>query len=210
MKLTTIKPMENYLEKLKMELSSCLSNDYNQEVTDQDRIKFTQMLEQVKNLENNLVDLKIENNSVGAKLQKEVTQKLSQQPQINNHFFVKATEKNLEIFISGQAFGADLNQNEDYEYNNEEQFNRFEQYIHHFNDRLDDCVLNKELEHFRGQIEVEYLDERYNEHGQAGISIQLVFKKAFVSSHNLDNNVEQLIAGIVQFLHHLRHSVVRN
>lgn len=202
--------MENYLEKLKLELSSCLSPDYNHEATDQDRVKFNQMLEQVRNLENNLLDLKIENNSVGAKLQKEVARQLSLNTQINNNFFVKTTEKNLEVFIAGQAFGADLEQNQDYEYNDEAQAQRFEDYIHHFNERITECVLHKELEHFRGQIELVCLDENWNEHGRAGISLQLVFKKAFVSSHNLENNVEQLVAGLQQFLHHLRHSVVRN
>lgn len=209
MKLTTIKPMENYLEKLKMELTHGLSNDYNHENTDQDRAKFTQMLEQVKNLENNLLELKIENNSIGAKLQKELSRQLSNIPHMSNNFFLKATEKNMEVFVAGLVFGANLDQNENYEYNDEDQYERFEAYIHHFNERLDECVLNKELEHFRGQIELECLDENFDEYGRSGISIQLVFKKAFVSSHNLDNNVEQLISGIEKFLHHLRHSVVR-
>ena len=209
MKLTTIKPMENYLEKLKMELTHGLSNDYNHENTDQDRVKFNQMLEQVRNLENNLLELKIDNNSVGAKLQKELSRQLSLLPHMVNNFVIKATEKNMEVFIAGVVFGANLDQNENYEHNDEEQYERFEAYIHHFNDRIEDCILNKELEHFRGQIELECLDENYDEYGRAGISMQLVFKKAFISSHNLDNNVEQLIDGIQKFLHHLRHSVVR-
>lgn len=209
MRLTSIKPMENYLDKLKMELRSGLSNDYNQELTDQDREKFNQMMEQVQNLENKLLELKIDNNSVGAKLQKEVMKQLNLNPEMVGNFFVKTTEKNIEISVVDQVFGAILSQNENYEYNEEEQFERFEKYIHHFNERLDECILTKELEHFRGQIELECLDESYDEYGRTGISIQLVFKKSFVSTHNLENNVESLISGIRHFLHHLRHSVVR-
>lgn len=195
MKLATIKKIDNVFNKLSEEVHFSLSDRM---LTEEEQEILTGLNGLLINFNNQLLDLKVKNHSLGAKIQTALTHEFNnKKPEWENYITMSSSESTLAIEVKDSAFGANLNMSaETYDYENESHGEVFNEIID--SNELESGLINK-LKFF--QEDIHLIDFYSCEWGNGeGIRLDFQFKKNFASDLDYQMNCFHLSNILIEFI----------
>lgn len=199
MKLAAIKKIDNVFNKLSEEVHFSLSDNM---ITEEDQEILTDLNGLLVNFNHQLLNLKVKNKSLGAKIQTALYQEFNnKKPEWENFITMSSSESTLAIEIKDTAFGANLAISEEtYEYENEAHGDTYQDILD--SREVEKDLINK-LNFFQNDIELIQMYSCDWGNGE-GIRFDLQFKKNFASDLDYKMNCFHLSNILIEFIEYIK------
>lgn len=208
MKLGTLKYIENNLNKLESYIPS--ADDYGIEEHDLESIEKLNTL--ISDFKEELINLKAQNKSLGAKFVLALKNKFEQiHPEFNNLTSFTSNESCITFIFSQATLGLNLKFKQDDEHGywggseNETDSKKFENFLQQSRRRypsFETFPLSKGLTQFEGELEISEVSSVVTQENANALKFSLNFKKKFLNQ-DFDDNIDLLAKELINFSKYL-------